>query len=132
MALDMETGLDPPRIKIRAAQGLEAADFFMPGFWVWVSKGGREGRREGGGEGGREGGRGSQPENVTHIHTHILSFLLLLQVRLIRDFAAIGYDRSDVALQSYDWRLSRHTQTHSHAHKDTNTHLSSFLLSRHA
>ncbi|GAB5032649.1 phospholipid:diacylglycerol acyltransferase [Nannochloropsis oceanica] len=64
MALDMETGLDPPNIRIRAAQGLEAADFFMPGFWVWA--------------------------------------------RLIRDFAAIGYDHSNLALQSYDWRLSLH------------------------
>ena len=31
MALDPETGLDPPGIKLRAAEGLEAADFFMPG-----------------------------------------------------------------------------------------------------
>lgn len=35
LMLDTETGLDPPGIKLRAAQGLEAADFFMSGFWLW-------------------------------------------------------------------------------------------------
>lgn len=33
--LDTETGLDPPGIKLRAAQGFEAADFFMAGYWIW-------------------------------------------------------------------------------------------------
>ncbi|KAG7888428.1 hypothetical protein KL936_003640 [Ogataea polymorpha] len=33
--LDPETGLDPPGIKLRAAQGFEAADFFMAGYWIW-------------------------------------------------------------------------------------------------
>ncbi|CAI5758755.1 unnamed protein product [Candida verbasci] len=33
--LDEETGLDPPNIKVRAAQGFEAADFFMAGYWIW-------------------------------------------------------------------------------------------------
>lgn len=33
--LDPETGLDPPNIKLRAAQGFEAADFFMAGYWIW-------------------------------------------------------------------------------------------------
>ena len=28
--------------------------------------------------------------------------------RLIRDFAAIGYDHSSMILASYDWRLSLH------------------------
>ena len=64
MALDMQTGLDPPGIRVRAAQGLEAADFFVPGFWVWA--------------------------------------------KVIRDFAAIGYDHSNLILMSYDWRLSLH------------------------
>ncbi len=30
------TGADPPGIRIRPAQGLEAADFLLPGFWVWA------------------------------------------------------------------------------------------------
>jgi phospholipid:diacylglycerol acyltransferase len=33
--LDTETGLDPPGIKLRSAQGFEAADFFMAGYWIW-------------------------------------------------------------------------------------------------
>ncbi|KAJ1978787.1 phospholipid:diacylglycerol acyltransferase [Dimargaris verticillata] len=35
MRLDMDTGLDPPGIKLRAAQGLDAADYFVSGYWVW-------------------------------------------------------------------------------------------------
>lgn len=33
--LDEQTGLDPPGIKLRAAQGFEAVDFFMAGYWIW-------------------------------------------------------------------------------------------------
>ncbi len=33
--LDKETGLDPPDIKLRAAQGFDAADFFITGYWIW-------------------------------------------------------------------------------------------------
>ncbi|EGV65759.1 phospholipid:diacylglycerol acyltransferase [Yamadazyma tenuis] len=33
--LDPETGLDPENVKVRAAQGFEAADFFIAGYWIW-------------------------------------------------------------------------------------------------
>lgn len=33
--LDKETGLDPPRVKLRAAQGFDATDFFITGYWIW-------------------------------------------------------------------------------------------------
>lgn len=33
--LDPETGMDPPNIQLRAAQGFEAADFFVAGYWIW-------------------------------------------------------------------------------------------------
>ena len=33
--LDPETGLDPPGIRLRSAQGFEAADFFVTGYWIW-------------------------------------------------------------------------------------------------
>lgn len=33
--LDPETGLDPPGVRLRAAQGFEAADFFVTGYWIW-------------------------------------------------------------------------------------------------
>lgn len=35
LTLDPETGLDPPGFKMRAAQGMEAADFFIAGYWIW-------------------------------------------------------------------------------------------------
>ncbi|KAF9194642.1 hypothetical protein BGZ51_008573 [Haplosporangium sp. Z 767] len=36
MRLDSETGLDPEGVRLRAAQGLEAADYFVQGYWVWA------------------------------------------------------------------------------------------------
>ncbi|KAI9800219.1 MAG: hypothetical protein M1825_004203 [Sarcosagium campestre] len=33
--LDKYTGLDPSGIKLRAAQGFDAADFFVTGYWIW-------------------------------------------------------------------------------------------------
>lgn len=33
--LDKDTGLDPPNIKLRAAQGFDATDFFITGYWIW-------------------------------------------------------------------------------------------------
>lgn len=35
LMLDPVTGLDPANFKIRAAQGMEAADFFVAGYWIW-------------------------------------------------------------------------------------------------
>lgn len=34
--MDNETGLDPPGIRVRAVQGLVAADYFAPGYFVWA------------------------------------------------------------------------------------------------
>eukprot|EP00271_Cylindrocystis_brebissonii_P008380 TRINITY_DN22599_c0_g1_i1.p1 TRINITY_DN22599_c0_g1~~TRINITY_DN22599_c0_g1_i1.p1 ORF type:complete len:693 (-),score=108.54 TRINITY_DN22599_c0_g1_i1:1267-3345(-) len=36
MTLDNETGLDPPGIRVRPVEGLVAADYFMPGYFVWA------------------------------------------------------------------------------------------------
>lgn len=36
LRLNPHTGQDPEGIRLRAAQGLEAADFILPGFWVWA------------------------------------------------------------------------------------------------
>ncbi|KAI8884271.1 LACT-domain-containing protein [Backusella circina FSU 941] len=36
LKLDPVTGLDPPGVKIRAAQGLDAADYFITGYWIWA------------------------------------------------------------------------------------------------
>ena len=35
LTLDPYTGGDPPSIRLRAAQGFEAADYFMATYWVW-------------------------------------------------------------------------------------------------
>ncbi|TDH66019.1 hypothetical protein CCR75_007525 [Bremia lactucae] len=35
MMLNRSTGMDPDGIKLRAAKGLEAADYLIGGFWVW-------------------------------------------------------------------------------------------------
>lgn len=35
LALDPLTGGDPENIKLRSAQGFEAADYFMSTYWVW-------------------------------------------------------------------------------------------------
>ena len=36
MTLDEETGMDPEGVRIRSAEGLQAVDFFMPGYHVWA------------------------------------------------------------------------------------------------
>lgn len=33
--LDEKTGLDPPYFKVRAAEGIESADYFITGYWIW-------------------------------------------------------------------------------------------------
>lgn len=35
MKLDEVTGLDPPGVRVRAADGLEAVEYLLPGVWVW-------------------------------------------------------------------------------------------------
>eukprot|EP00931_Biecheleriopsis_adriatica_P064573 TRINITY_DN39334_c0_g1_i1.p1 TRINITY_DN39334_c0_g1~~TRINITY_DN39334_c0_g1_i1.p1 ORF type:complete len:645 (+),score=98.69 TRINITY_DN39334_c0_g1_i1:37-1971(+) len=35
LALDSTTGLDPDGIRVRSAKGLHAADYFIPGYWLW-------------------------------------------------------------------------------------------------
>jgi phospholipid:diacylglycerol acyltransferase len=37
LSLNPVTGLDPsPDIKVRAAQGIDAASTFVPGYWIWT------------------------------------------------------------------------------------------------
>lgn len=35
LSLDPVTGLDPPGVKVRSAQGLDAASYFITGYWIW-------------------------------------------------------------------------------------------------
>lgn len=36
MELDAVTGRDPPGIRVRAAEGLAASDYVVPGYWLWA------------------------------------------------------------------------------------------------
>lgn len=36
MSLDNETGLDPAGVRVRPVNGLVAADYFVPGYFVWA------------------------------------------------------------------------------------------------
>ena len=36
MMLDPDTGLDPPNVKVRAAEGINAATSFVQGYWIWL------------------------------------------------------------------------------------------------
>lgn len=35
LMLDPVTGLDPPGVKVRAAEGIDAASSFVQGYWLW-------------------------------------------------------------------------------------------------
>ena len=35
MSLEPVTGLDPEGIRVRAAEGLDAASYFAAGYWIW-------------------------------------------------------------------------------------------------
>lgn len=35
LSLDPHSGLDPPGIKVRAAEGMDAASYFVSGYWIW-------------------------------------------------------------------------------------------------
>lgn len=35
LMLDKMSGLDPPNAKVRAAEGFDATDFFITGYWIW-------------------------------------------------------------------------------------------------
>ncbi|CAM9624868.1 unnamed protein product, partial [Chrysoparadoxa australica] len=35
MKLDLESGMDPAGIKLRSDIGIDAADYFGPGYWLW-------------------------------------------------------------------------------------------------
>ena len=37
LMLDPTTGLDPPGVKVRAAEGIDAASSFIQGFWLWCA-----------------------------------------------------------------------------------------------
>lgn len=81
LMLDPVTGLDPPDVKVRAAEGLDAASSFIQGYWLWW---------------------------VVQIFN--LAFLPPAELRprskIIENLAAVNYDTNNLYLAPYDWRLS--------------------------
>ncbi|CAE6353271.1 unnamed protein product [Rhizoctonia solani] len=79
LMLDPDTGLDPPGIKVRAAQGLDAASSFMPGnSFILPLK------------------AAFSPRGVA---------LRILDL-IIENLAVINYDTNNLYMAAYDWRLS--------------------------
>jgi phospholipid:diacylglycerol acyltransferase len=80
LMLDPITGLDPPGVKVRAAEGLDAASSFMQGYWIW---------------------------SEFYITTkYIFLTLLFVRSKIIENLAAVNYDTNNLYLAPYDWRLS--------------------------
>jgi phospholipid:diacylglycerol acyltransferase len=81
LMLDPETGLDPPGVRIRAAQGIDAAQKFIEGYWLWCAT-------------------CSPLKGV--VQTADGSY----REKIIQNLAALNYDTNNLDLASYDWRLS--------------------------
>jgi phospholipid:diacylglycerol acyltransferase len=79
MMLDPDTGLDPPGIRIRAAQGLDAASYFITGKAFLTT--------------------------ICHIGLRGLSGYWIWS-KIIENLAVLEYDHNDLALAAYDWRLA--------------------------
>jgi len=83
MSLDPFTGLDPEGYKVRAAQGLDAATAFMPGYC----------------------------EYSFSLHSYselVLTTLWEIGIwqKVIENLAVLNYDHDDLSMHSYDWRLA--------------------------
>lgn len=81
LMLDPATGLDPPGIKVRAAEGLDAASSFIQGYWLWwvhVSN------------------RFCLPHRLNWIYR---------RSKIIENLAVVNYDTNNLYLAPYDWRL---------------------------
>jgi phospholipid:diacylglycerol acyltransferase len=81
LMLDPETGLDPPGVKIRAAQGIDAAQKFIEGYWLWW--------------------------DVTAISGNGAYWQrTMIREKILQNLAALNYDTNNLELAAYDWRLS--------------------------
>lgn len=81
MMLDTETGLDPPGIKLRAVEGIDAASSFVQGaFLVQIY--------------------------MPYTDSCLLQTGYWIWSKIIENLAVIGYDTTNLHLASYDWRLS--------------------------
>jgi phospholipid:diacylglycerol acyltransferase len=81
MMLDPITGLDPPDVKIRAAEGISAASSFMQGYWIWCV--------------------------ILRMMVRNASIeKLRVRSKIVENLAVVGYDTNNLYLAPYDWRLS--------------------------
>ena len=82
--LDPETGLDPPGVKIRAAEGIDAASSLLQGYWIWW------------------GSLSLSP----HFPEFNKQYLHFFRSKIIENLAVVNYDTNNLYLAPYDWRLS--------------------------
>ncbi|GJJ11891.1 hypothetical protein Clacol_006129 [Clathrus columnatus] len=97
LMLDPETGLDPPGIKLRAAEGVDGASSFVYGKNLFSSV---------------LGNLINQPFQVIG-YGKILELCrrrslmqISIRAKIIENLAALGYDTDMLHLAGYDWRLS--------------------------
>ena len=86
LMLDPVTGLDPPGVKVRAAEGIDAASSFIQGYWLWCVAVHRGCTR-------------NDLEFVINIRLDVRS-------KIVENLAVVGYDTNNLHLAPYDWRLS--------------------------
>ena len=80
MMLDPVTGLDPPNVKVRAAEGIDAASSFVQGYWIWF---------------------GHSSWLAIHWPEPFVS-----RSKIVENLAVVNYDTNNLYLAPYDWRLS--------------------------
>ena len=88
LMLDPVTGLDPPGVKVRAAEGIDAASSFIQGYWLWCV-----------------------PVRRASCMIFISSMRTIFSLprsrsKIIENLAVVGYDTNNLHLAPYDWRLS--------------------------
>ena len=80
MMLDHVTGLDPPNVKTRAAEGIDAASSLASGYyWIWW---------------------------IVLISTWTVVDNLIFRSKIVENLAVVSYDTDNLYLAPYDWRLS--------------------------
>ena len=85
LMLDPVTGLDPPGVRVRAAEGIDAASSFIQGYWLWYV------------------------HICSSIVGNIMEYMLKstgLRSKIVENLAVVGYDTNNLHLAPYDWRLS--------------------------
>lgn len=98
MSLDPQTGLDPPGVKVRSAQGFDAASYFITGYFI-VSLPPPSPRPS-------ILLTGSDSGPVCDPLHQLPCLLSTKHTEIIENLAALDYDQSDMFLAAYDWRLS--------------------------